>query len=336
MADWTGFGAADLATKRLPDLLTIGTRIFYETHGAPALRLQGRVDELALELKTASGERLPVFANGVERLDGAGRRYTRLTLFKAGERRRWERELIEARKETEQRLESELNTAELREQFIAVLGHDLRNPVASIGAGMSLLKRKEKLGTDGLRIVDLVLGSVARMSALIEDVLDFARGRLGGGTPLNVVREVDLGPMLAHLVAELELSSPGHAIDARIDLPQPVDCDPSRLGQLVSNLLGNAVTHGASNAPVKLRAAVEEGDLVLSVANQGTPIPPDAMGRLFQPFVRGEVPASQNGLGLGLYIAAEIAKAHRGKLGVTSTEQETRFTLQMPLRFEPE
>lgn len=331
LAHWTGYGVDELASKRLTDLLTIGTRIFYETHGAPMLGLQGRVDELALELKTANGTRVPVLASGVAHVDAAGAGYVRFVLFRVTERRRWERELVDARAESETRLRSEMDTAALREQFIAVLGHDLRNPVASILGGMALLRRRAPLGSEALRVVDLVEGSVARMSALIDDVLDFARGRLGGGTTLDLQRRVPLGDLLAQVVGELGLSS-GRTIETDIALAEPVDCDPSRIGQLVSNLLGNALTHGGGTPPVRLGAHSDRGDMVLTVANGGTPIPPAAMARLFQPFVRGKSQPDQAGLGLGLYIASEIARAHGGALTVASSDAETRFTFRMPLR----
>jgi sigma-B regulation protein RsbU (phosphoserine phosphatase) len=104
-----------------------------------------------------------------------------------------------------------------------------------------------------------------------------------------------------------------------------------RIGQLASNLLGNALTHGERDQPIAIRAVAEGGEFILWVANAGDPIPPATMERLFQPFYRGEVRHSQNGLGLGLHIASEIAKAHRGTLTVESSEKETRFTFRMPL-----
>ena len=111
-----------------------------------------------------------------------------------------------------------------------------------------------------------------------------------------------------------------------------MDCDRARIGQLASNLVGNALTHGASNQPVRVRAETENGLFKLSVANGGEPIPEAALEKLFEPFFRGEVRASRQGLGLGLHIASQIAKAHEGVLSVTSTAAETRFTFVMPLR----
>jgi sigma-B regulation protein RsbU (phosphoserine phosphatase) len=112
----------------------------------------------------------------------------------------------------------------------------------------------------------------------------------------------------------------------------PVDCDRSRIGQLVSNLVGNAVAHGASDQPILVHASTENGLFKLSVCNGGEPIPEEAMTRLFEPFFRGEGRASRQGLGLGLHIASQIAKAHEGTLTVTSSSKETCFSFVMPLR----
>jgi signal transduction histidine kinase len=224
----------------------------------------------------------------------------------------------------------EQNTSALREQFIAVLGHDLRNPLASISGGASLL-RKETLSKRGAQILDMMQGSVVRMSGLIDNVLDFARGRLGDGIALKRDSQVALEPLLQQVVSELRIGAPNRIIETDFALPDRVNCDPSRLGQMVSNLLANGLTHGAPNEPVRIHAATLGGQLELSVANRGKPIPPATRERLFQPFFRGETQPSQNGLGLGLHIASEIAKAHGGALEVASTPQETRFTFRMPL-----
>jgi signal transduction histidine kinase len=224
----------------------------------------------------------------------------------------------------------EQNASALREQFIAVLGHDLRNPIASVGGGVRLL-RKEALSNRGTQILDMMHGSVVRMSALIDNVLDFARGRLGGGFALSRQPEVDLEPILQQVVGELRIGTPGRIIETDFVLPDRVNCDPSRFGQMVSNLLANGLTHGAPDGPVRIHAATDGAELELWVANEGAPIPPAIRERLFQPFFRGEAMPRQQGLGLGLHIASEIAKAHGGAIEVASTPQETRFTFRMPL-----
>jgi signal transduction histidine kinase len=231
---------------------------------------------------------------------------------------------------SEATLSDERKVAELREQFIAVLGHDLRNPLAAIDAGTQLLHRMP-LSDQATRIVNLIGRSAGRMSELIVNVLDFARGRLGGGLALQRDAEEPLQPVLSQVAAELMASAPDRVIEMRFTLDEPVDCDRSRIGQLFSNLLANALTHGAAEVPIRVRAATGGGEFELSVANGGDQIPQSTIDCLFQPFSRGAVQQGQEGLGLGLYIAHEIARAHGGTLEVQSSPAETRFTFRMPL-----
>jgi signal transduction histidine kinase len=229
---------------------------------------------------------------------------------------------------TEAKLLTERQTAELREQFIAVLGHDLRNPLASIAAGTRMLpKAKSKEAT--AEILGLMQKGAARMSAMIDNVLDFARGRLGSGIALNPSPEL-LRPVLEQVIAELHAIYPDRKIETNFALTEPVNCDSGRIAQLFSNLLGNAFTHGSAASPVRVQALTRDGAFELSVANSGDPVPPEAMERLFQPFYRVAVQRSL-GLGLGLFIASEIARAHGGTLSVISSPDETRFTFRMPI-----
>jgi sigma-B regulation protein RsbU (phosphoserine phosphatase) len=327
---WMGFAPATLIGKRLRDLLTVPGRIFYETNVAPALRLQGLFEEVALDLVTAAGDKLPVLVNATERRNADGEMVSvRVAVVRAKDRRSYERDLYEREAAARERLDRERESSELREQFIAVLGHDLRNPLASI-VGAARLLRREVQSDKGLKVLHLMETSVDRMAGLIDDVMDFARGRLGSGIDLH--RTVGpLEPVLRQVIEELETSQPSRTITCEIDTPDPISFDPGRIGQLVSNLLANALTHGDPRSPVRLGAMTRDQVLEIWVANAGAPIPPKAMERLFQPFFRGEVRASQHGLGLGLHIAAEIAKAHGGVLSATSDEAETRFTLTIPV-----
>jgi len=327
---WVGRTREELIGKKVPELLNIAGRIFYETHFAPLLRMQGFLNEIALDLKSAEGKRLQVLVNAIERQDVDGQPVaTYVVLLPASERRRYERDLVDARTKAEAGLLAEREVSEWREQFIAVLGHDLRNPLASItGAARMLLG--EPLSEKGVRIVALMQGSVTRMAGLIDNVLDFARGRLGGGIGLVRDANAPLEPVLVQVVDELRAGALERKILAEYSLTEPVLCDRGRIGQLVSNLLGNALTHGAADEPVRLRAFTETGILEISVANGGVPIPEKVYPNLFQPFFRGEGHGSHQGLGLGLHIASEIAKAHDGEITVVSDQTETKFTFRMP------
>jgi signal transduction histidine kinase len=231
---------------------------------------------------------------------------------------------------SEAALLDERQTAELREQFIAVLGHDLRNPLASIDAGAHLLSRTP-LDAKAMGLVALMRQSVARMANLIDNVLDFARGRLGGGIPVTHEPDAKLAGALAQVVAELQTAWPGRVIEAELGLDRPVTCDSARIAQLFSNLVANALSHGDPGGPVRTRAFTDAGAFELWVANRGPPIPAAAAERLFEPFTRASGRSGGEGLGLGLYIASEIARAHAGTLKVVSTPDETRFTFRMPL-----
>jgi len=227
-------------------------------------------------------------------------------------------------------LMDERETAELREQFIAVLSHDLRNPLASIDGGLRLLS-KAPLDDKSKGFIAMMQNSSARMNELINNVLDLTRVRLGGGFQLSRAEEDSLAPVLEEVATELRLAMPSREINMQIDLREPIHCDRARIAQLFSNLLGNAVKHGDATAPVHVLAQTAEGVFKLSVANSGEPIPPFAIKRLFLPYARGSGGGNPQGLGLGLYIASEIARAHGGMLSVSSLPEETRFTFQMPL-----
>ncbi len=330
LSHWLNAPAAGLVGRRFRDLLTVSGRIFYETNFAPLLRLQDGFEEVALDLVHGSGEKFPVLVNALVQRDADGGLLSiGLSVVRSNERRRYERYLQGREAVAVRELQDEQATSKLREQFIAVLGHDLRNPLASI-VGAARLLRREVQSEKGTRVLGLMETSVDRMAGLIDDVMDFARGRLGSGIDLHLKVE-PLEPILRQVVEELEASQPSRVILCDLAVPDPISFDARRIGQLVSNLLANAITHGDAKQPVRLQAFVADGMLTVWVANAGEPIPVAAMAKLFQPFFRGEVRPSQHGLGLGLHIASEIAKAHRGTLDVVSDNGETRFTLRMPV-----
>ncbi|RZM29995.1 MAG: GAF domain-containing sensor histidine kinase [Pedobacter sp.] len=231
---------------------------------------------------------------------------------------------------TESRLDEERKTAELREHFIAVLGHDLRNPVGAISNAAQLLMRMP-LDERMLKLVTIAQDASFRMKVLIDNVLDFARGHLGEGIGINKVAEQSMGAILDQVISELQIIWSGTPIERSYTLNETVSCDRSRIAQLFSNLLGNALSHGKPGIPVSVAADTNDGNFRLSVSNAGERIPDAAMKQLFQPFSRGEVKAGQEGLGLGLYIASAIAVAHGGTLSVESSDVETCFTFVMPL-----
>jgi hypothetical protein len=232
---------------------------------------------------------------------------------------------------TEAELTLERQTSALREQFIAVLGHDLRNPLSAVSATAELLIRRQS-DPDLVMAGQRLKRTVTRMARLIDDVMDFARGRLGGGIPLLVQTVNDLGAHLRAVVDELRDANLSRTVLFEMDLPSPVICDVSRVQQLLSNLLGNALSHGAENSPIKVQATNDAGDVVISVTNYGNPIPENLLHEVFEPYWRPATSAPGGGLGLGLFICKQIVEAHAGTLEVRSSlAQGTCFTARIPL-----
>ncbi|WP_339474178.1 GAF domain-containing sensor histidine kinase [Pseudomonas fluorescens] len=231
-------------------------------------------------------------------------------------------------------LDSVNELGRLREQFIAVLGHDLRTPLSAIRMSADLLETKVE-DKRSLNFIAAIRNSSVRMGVLIENILDFARGRLGGGIPVQRKLVDDLQRTLRMTLEEVQVSHPQATFIHTLDVPTGVYCDALRISQMLSNLLGNAVTHGSISEPIVLNAWTENDEIVISLTNQGTPIAPQLMPLLFEPFSRSEAGQRCEGLGLGLYIASQIATAHNGSLSVTSdSESGTCFVARFPAQFK--
>jgi signal transduction histidine kinase len=241
-------------------------------------------------------------------------------------------ESVRRRRQAEQDVGAERENSRLREQFIAVMGHDLRNPLMSIVAGTELLKR---FAGDEMKVratAHRVERSAQRMKSLIDDVQDLSRGRMGGGIALDLQVDHAIGSALEQVVTELRDANPGRTIDAAIHVKRPMRCDRTRMQQLLSNLLANALVHGAAGAPISVVAVDHGAELLVQVKNDGTPIAPEFITSVFGAFTRGETRGATRGLGLGLFICEQVCKAHGGTLRVSSTaEAGTVFTAVLPL-----
>lgn len=230
-------------------------------------------------------------------------------------------------------LQTERDTARLREEFIAIVGHDLRNPIAAVSSGLRLMSERDLSAERTALLIPEMQRALTRASQIITNLMDFARGRLGAGIEVQAPGPVDLAPVFRDVVNEITQVA-SQPVDCQIDLPTAIVADPQRLGQLLSNLLGNAVTHGDPAHPIRVEIGAKAGELHVSVTNQGTPIPEVVRASLFQPFSRQEGQKNLQGLGLGLYIASEIARAHGGRIDVESTASAgTTFTLRMPATY---
>ncbi|MHB1177597.1 MAG: GAF domain-containing sensor histidine kinase [Daejeonella sp.] len=232
---------------------------------------------------------------------------------------------------SESKLNEERKIAELREQFIAILGHDLRNPLSAIMNVSQLLMRMQ-LDERMTRLSSILKNSSFRMKELIENILDFAKGRMGEGIQINRKDNEPIEQLLKEVITELQIIKPDRIILTHINIQDPVNCDSKRIAQLFSNLLSNALGHGKADAPVRINAETSDGCFKLSVSNAGPKIPDHIKKHLFRPFSRGDAESHDHGLGLGLYISSEIAHAHGGTIEMQSTDEETCFTVQFVLR----
>ncbi|MGJ7915360.1 ATP-binding protein [Massilia sp. LXY-6] len=232
-------------------------------------------------------------------------------------------------------------TESTRAQLLAMLGHDLRDPLHSINmAGMVLEKTDagNKSGTLGRRIQS----SSNRMQRMIGQVLDMSR--IDRGLELGVALvPVDLAALVQDMVEEAQLAYPTIVYALRIDDPAVVMADGGRLGQVLSNLLSNARHHGEPNQPIEVRLRHEDGQAAIVVANAGAPIPHEIESGLFNPFKRSSLnnPRNRTGMGLGLYIAQQIVREHGGEIayrheagGAGASGGRVVFTVRLPLALE--
>ena len=223
-----------------------------------------------------------------------------------------------------------------KEMFLAILGHDLRTPLGAVMTSSQFMLDRGGLTEPDRTLTARVLRSATRMNHMVGDLLDLMRSRLGPGVP--VVRgDMDLGGVARHAIEEVAAAHPERVLELETAGDLRGAWDAARVSQLLTNLLANAVQHGAADSPVRVAARGEAADVVLSVHNRGPAIPPPDLPGLFDPLkrLRPGVAAARNAghLGLGLYIVDRIATAHGGAVAVASSpEVGTMFTVRLPRR----
>ena len=218
---------------------------------------------------------------------------------------------------------------EIRARFIGILGHDLRDPLSTVKISTDVLSRGGATADEQQMILARMARACERMQRMIGEVLDFARGHLGGGIPANPSLH-DLAEICRHVVEEISTAHPERhiALQSSGDLRGPFDRD--RVAQALGNLVGNAVDH--TKGPIEV-AAYETEDrqhVITTITSHGPAIPPDVQRRIFDPFARGDEAQARRGLGLGLYIAQQIVLAHGATLDLTSDDNATTFTITWP------
>ena len=222
----------------------------------------------------------------------------------------------------------------LRELLLVTLGHDLRNPLTAIQIGAGLLLRRGHLGESDSNTAQRVLASAGRISAMVEQLLDFTRIRVSGSSPCSS-RPGNLGILAAKAIDDLETEHPRRIIELSCEGDLDGIWDVDRLGQMVRNLVSSAVAHGDTSSPVTIRITARGGDVELAVRNVGRPVQTDALDGMFDPLRRLANPATPSGVSLGLFVVHEIVRAHGGTMQVTSTAQDgTCFCVVLPRHVE--
>ncbi|MFT3923245.1 MAG: PAS domain-containing sensor histidine kinase [Myxococcales bacterium] len=351
--EWLGFTREELiARRRMQDLLTVGGKIFHQTHWMPLLQMQGAVVEVQLEMVHAGGRALPVLVNAARRSQHGVVRDD-VAVFLLDDRRLYERELLLARKRAEELLESERAAKEelarvlrergeeaqqraiLAEQLVGIVSHDLRSPLNAIVLNAAALHASGVSGVQA-RVASRIANSANRASRLIEDLLDFTQAQVGGG--LRVTRRTfEVPATIRESIDELKLAWPGRALQYTHDGPSEANADPDRLAQIVTNLVNNALNYGSTVGPIVIRSGIASQPapvLTLCVHNQGEPIPSELLPHIFEALRRGaqESTVGSRSVGLGLYIVRQIARAHGGDVRVESSRDAgTTFVVSIPL-----
>lgn len=345
LCTWMRCAREDLEGRmRFTELLTMGGRIFWQTHLQPLLRIQSSVAEVKLELRRPDGHTVPAMVNIAERAWN-GQVLLHVAVFLVEDRHKYERELVLQRQRAEElaaqhaRDQQEIAAARAQaedralfaEQLVGMVSHDIRNPLSVIHMSTLLLERGVS-PEQQKSAVARVRRAVQRVQHLIADLLDFTQARLGGGLGMKK-SQCDLHQGIADSVAELAIAFPDRELrhERAGDARCYADCE--RIAQAVGNLVANAVNHGAAGQPITVRTESAGNTFRVTVHNRGTPIPPELLPRLFEPMVRGAEAGGGKGVGLGLYIVREIARAHEGRVEARSSAEEgTSFLLELPCR----
>jgi sigma-B regulation protein RsbU (phosphoserine phosphatase) len=351
-ATWIGFSLPELLGRRFQDLLTVGGRIFHQTHWAPLIRMQGSVAEVKLELKRRDGHIITVILNGVRREVETGA-VLEMALFTTTDRDKYERELLGARRAAEELLhekttaenalreaQAELSIAyekaerraQFAEQMVAIASHDLKNPLTAIKMATDMLARGERSPKEN-QLLGHITRSSERAQRMIADLLDFALARVGHGISI-ALRTVDFHQVTAQSVSELRIAFPQANLVHQHSGTGTANIDPDRLHQLIGNLIANSVAYGDVLRPITVTSVLEQSQATMTVHNEGPAIPDSLLAVLFEPMTRGsERDDDVRSVGLGLFIVSEIAKTHGGSAQVTSLEAKgTSFSVTFPFQ----
>lgn len=332
--DWTGYARAELVGRiRFLDLLTVGGRIYYETHFQPLLHMQGEVREIAFDIVRRSGDRMPALVNATRRDYPTAGAITRITVFDATDRRRYERELLAARRKAEE-------ASQAKSDLIATISHDVRAPLSAITTAVALLEQSATPPQQ--KYVRVLQSSSAHALTLVNNLLDLNRietGRTLLRERVFSIRDVVDDVVVSARAAALhkpDLVATGRIADA---VPEQLLGDRAKIGQIIANLMMNAVKfteRGFASVIVDARdLSADEVTLDVVVSDSGIGIPPERLPHIFDEYTQAsdEIADKYGGTGLGLAICRKTLGLYGSELTVTSTVgQGTTFSFPLRLK----
>jgi PAS domain S-box-containing protein len=349
---WLGFAHAELAgIVRIQELMTVGARLFHHTHCLPVLQVRGSVAELQIDLRHRDGTRLPMLVNIVRRHDpSGGEARDQWALFMASERQSYERELRNARRAAEEALEARrgaelqlqalnaaLSAADRRkDEFLATLSHELRNPLAPLRSALEVMRHAKAAEDTRARVLSVFDRQLHHLTHLVDDLMEVSRITQD---KMELRRQaVDLALLARAAVCDTAglMEQAGHQLALELP-PHPVvvDADPTRINQVIVNLLTNAAKYTPDGGRIVLAIAVEDGMAVLAVRDNGIGLPAHALATVFDMFSQLEpaLERARGGLGIGLSLARGIVELHGGTIAAAS-EGEGKgscFTVRLAL-----
>jgi PAS domain S-box-containing protein len=346
---WLGYAEEELVGKvRMQDLLPVGARLFYHTHCQPILQVQGSVAEIQVDLRNRRQERLPMLINISRRQEGDGT-VDHWALFKASDRHAYERELLAARKAAEaaldarrsaeaelKKLNAQLSAADRRkDEFLATLSHELRNPLAPMRSALDVLKLKFGQGADN-RLLQAFDRQMRHMTRLVDDLMEVSRITQGR---MQLQRApVELSALVQGAAQDLAATMAAARHTLRVVAAEPpviVDGDATRLAQVVINLLTNAAKYTPEGGIIELHLACRDGMAEIRVRDNGIGLPPSALATVFDMFSQLEpaLERSKGGLGIGLALVRGIVELHGGSVRADSPGPGlgSTFTIRLPL-----
>lgn len=343
---WCGFAAAELINRRrIQDLLTVGGKVFHQTHWAPLLLMQHSVAEVKLDIRHSAGHKVPMLINAVRR--GAGdAQFDDFAFVIVTDRDKYEQELLSTRMRAEESLEAK-KQAELalqvidrrKDEFLATLAHELRNPLAPIQAVVELLNNKEFTDPQVLWSRGVLERQVGQIARLVDDLLEVSRVAEG---KLELRRErVDLNAVIQQSIESSRglIDASSHALTLNLpDTPIILDADPARLTQVIQNLVNNAAKYTPTGGMIEVTAVRDAAEVVVSVRDNGIGIAAEHLPTIFGIFTQlgSGLSRAQGGLGIGLSLVRALVERHGGTVEAASKGigQGSEFVVRLPITLD--